>query len=165
MAGRPPKVDHVRNGLLSEANSARNLVARVLALRKRQIAPTWSEASEHAIIPLENTDSWGDLLMPDTLPRARWRPIVEECLDSGLSVRRWSREHGIDINRMYYWVARFREEEAQQASQTRWVQLQTGETPVSDCAFEVRVGNATIVVKPGFDPEALTEVVRAIGQC
>ena len=32
MAGRPPKVDHVRNGLLSEANSARNLVARVLAL-------------------------------------------------------------------------------------------------------------------------------------
>jgi len=132
---------------------------------KRQIAPTWSEASEHAIIPLENTDSWGDLLMPDTLPRARWRPIVEECLDSGLSVRRWSREHGIDINRMYYWVARFREEEAQQASQTRWVQLQTGETPVSDCAFEVRVGNATIVVKPGFDPEALTEVVRAIGQC
>jgi len=134
-------------------------------VRKRQIAPTWSEASEHAIIPLENTDSWGDLLMPDTLPRARWRPIVEECLDSGLSVRRWSREHGIDINRMYYWVARFREEEAQQASQTRWVQLQTGETPVSDCAFEVRVGNATIVVKPGFDPEALTEVVRAIGQC
>lgn len=32
MAGRPPKVDHVRNGLCSEANSARNLVARVLAL-------------------------------------------------------------------------------------------------------------------------------------
>ena len=42
---------------------------------KRQIAPTWSEASEHAIIPLENTDSWGDLLMPDTLPRDGGYPV------------------------------------------------------------------------------------------
>ena len=103
--------------------------------------------------------------MPETLPRARWRPIVEECLASGLPVSRWSREHGIDSQRMYYWIARFREEEAQLASHTRWFQLQTGEPAVSDCAFEVRVGNATIVVKPGFDPEALTEVVRALEQC
>jgi len=46
--------------------------------------------------------------MPETLPRARWRAIVEECLASGLSVSRWSREHGIDIRRMYYSIARFR---------------------------------------------------------
>ena len=66
---------------------------------------------------------------------------------------------------MYYWIARFREENAQPAWQTRWLQLQTGEPPVSDCAFEVKVGNATIVVRPGFDPEALTEMVRALEQC
>jgi hypothetical protein len=43
--------------------------------RKRRIAPTWSQAGEHAIIPLENTDSWGDLLMPDTLPRDGGYPV------------------------------------------------------------------------------------------
>ncbi len=37
--------------------------------RKHKMAPTWSQAGEHAIIPLESTDSRGDLLMPDTLPR------------------------------------------------------------------------------------------------
>ncbi len=28
--------------------------------------------------------------MPETLPRAKWRPIVEECLASELPVSRWS---------------------------------------------------------------------------
>jgi hypothetical protein len=45
----------------------------------------------------------------------------------------------------------FREENTQPAGQTRWLQLRTGEPPVLDCAFEVEVGNAAIVVKQGFD--------------
>lgn len=36
-----------------------------------------------------------------------------------------------------------------------------GRTPVSNRTFEVRVGNATIVVKPGLDPEVLIDIVRA----
>ncbi|MEA4884043.1 MAG: helix-turn-helix domain-containing protein [Clostridia bacterium] len=102
--------------------------------------------------------------MPETLSSAKWRPIVDEFLASGHTVSAWSREHGVNSRRLYYWIAKFRED-SRLAEQTRWLQLQTGEPPVSDCAFEVRVGNATIVVKPGFDPEALTDIVRALEQC
>jgi hypothetical protein len=84
--------------------------------------------------------------MPDTLPRARWRPIVDECLASGLPVSRWSGEHGIDSSRMYHWIARFREEEAQLASDARWVYLACG-------SFE-RMPNIDIK-----DPAAIDELL------
>ena len=60
---------------------------------------------------------------------------------------------------LYYWAEKFREEDAPPASQAGWVQLEAVESPVSDGAFEVRIGSATVVVKPGFDPEAFASIV------
>lgn len=66
---------------------------------------------------------------------------------------------------LYYWIAKFKEEDAVSAAQTRWLQLEAGESPALAGAFEVRVGDATIVVKPGFDPEALASIVRTFRLC
>lgn len=40
--------------------------------------------------------------------------------------------------------------------------MRTSEPPVSNRAFEARVGNATTVMKLGFGPEVLTDMVRAV---
>ena len=71
------------------------------------------------------------------LPRARWKHIVDELLAGGLTVSRWSREHDVNARRLYYWIAKFSEEDAQLAGQARWLQLQAGEppVPVSPCLF------------------------------
>jgi len=41
--------------------------------------------------------------------------------------------------------------------------LRRGGSSVSTTAFEVKVGNAIIVVRAGFDPELLGGIVRALG--
>lgn len=65
--------------------------------------------------------------------------------------------------RSYYWIATAREEDAHLTQgQTRWFPLRTSEPPVSNRAFEARVGNATTVMKLGFGPEVLTDMVRAV---
>lgn len=74
--------------------------------------------------------------MPETLSRARWRLL--DC-----KVQRGGRA----------------------AREVDSVVAPVGEPPTSDCAFGVRVGNTTIVAEPGFDPAALTYIVRALEQC
>ena len=34
---------------------------------------------------------------------AQWVQIVSECRDSGMSVRQWCQEHGINISSYYRW--------------------------------------------------------------
>ncbi len=97
--------------------------------------------------------------------RKKWRAIVDEWADSELTAIRWAKEHGVNAKQLYYWIAKFKEEDALSAAHTRWLQLETGESPVSVGAFEVRVCDATVVVKPGFDPEVFAGIVRILRQC
>jgi len=71
----------------------------------------------------------------------------------------------VNAKQLYYWIAEFREEDALSAAQTRWLQLETSEFPVSAGVFEARVSNATTVVRPGFDPDTLASIVRILRQC
>jgi len=105
------------------------------------------------------------LLMANIELRKKWRAIVDEWAGSELAAIRWAKEHGVNAKQLYYWIAKFKEEDAVSAAQTRWLQLEAGESPALAGAFEVRVGDATVVVKPGFDPEALASIVRTLRLC
>ena len=95
--------------------------------------------------------------------RRKWKDIVDEFRNSGLTVAEWSRKHDVKAGQLYYWAAKFRQEDLLPASQIQWLQVEAGGSSVSTTAFEVKVGNATIVVRPGFDPELLGGIVRALG--
>lgn len=124
-------------------------------------------------------------MLAESPRRAQWRAIIAACMSSGLSVSRWCREYGVDRRRLYYWIVKFRDAEKKDhaeerdhaekdvdekketlsAGRTQWLQLHTDESPALDEAIEVRVGKAVVVVRPGFDPELLANVVRAIELC
>ena len=69
--------------------------------------------------------------------RKKWRAIVDEWAGSELTVIRWAKEHGVNAKQLYYWIAKFKEEDAVSAAQTRWLQLEAGESPALAGAFEV----------------------------
>lgn len=42
-----------------------------------------------------------------------WARIISECMDSGLSIRRWCRENGIKEKTYHYWLRKLRLKQAE----------------------------------------------------
>jgi len=41
---------------------------------------------------------------------SQWAPIISECKGSGMTVKAWCNENGVNEKRFYYWQKRVREE-------------------------------------------------------
>lgn len=110
---------------------------------------------------------------------AFWQERVAEQRASGENLAAWCRAHQVDYHRMWYWSRRLktRDDEVTAASVTatpEWVSV--GLNVASDgaphglqpsdraCAspLRVRVGDVSIEVQRGFDPEALLQLVDAL---
>jgi hypothetical protein len=47
----------------------------------------------------------------------------------------------------------------------QWLQIDAREPSIFTAAFEVKLGNATIIVRPDFDPNLLAGIVRELELC
>jgi len=92
--------------------------------------------------------------------RDMWESRVAEFRQSGMSVRAWCLKQQVSLCQMHYWLRKSRVS----SGQANWVPVQLKE-PSIDSGINVRVGNATIEVRPGFDEELLRQVVKALALC
>lgn len=97
--------------------------------------------------------------------RAMWRQRIEAFYESGMSVRAWCRAQGIKEHQARYWLRRF--SPARQAAEEtagEWVSVSVwpDEPALEDDLVVVRIGRASIEVRPGFDAELLVDVVKAL---
>lgn len=94
-----------------------------------------------------------------------WRAQVAEFHASGQSVAAWCRAHDVKEHQLRYWLRRV---DAQPHSSgrpmTSWLAVEVqGERQLSPAVgVRIHVGAAAIEVRPGFDPELLADVVRAL---
>jgi len=120
--------------------------------------------------------------MTNAKRRKLWRDRVADYRASELSVRAWCERNGVTDNQLRYWLARIDEESpASERSEpepgvkgSAWARVEIVEEasasesagPESRSATEsqvsVRVGAATIDVRPGFDARLLGEVLRVV---
>jgi len=100
--------------------------------------------------------------------RAFWRERVTAFHESGLSVVAWCREHDVKVAQMRRWIKRIAEESAPgpaKANGSRWlaIGIEPAAAPKADSgAITLRIGEVTVDVHPGFDPELLTRVVGVL---
>lgn len=94
-----------------------------------------------------------------------WRKRVGEYRASGMTMKAWCAEQGIAFSQMKYWIRKLKLSRRQRsASPPTWITV----TPSTEAAepectpLIVRIGGATIDVRPGFDPVLLTQVARAL---
>jgi len=78
-------------------------------------------------------------------------------------VREWCATNGVKPNRLWYWLRRTRE--SLETKPTTWVPVELssmfpGEQVCN--ALVLKVGKASIEVRPGFDPDLLSTVVRVL---
>jgi len=84
----------------------------------------------------------------------RWAEILADFERSGLNGHRFCAEHEIPYHQFVYHRQRVRE--------TRTAGFKVLEPP-SGTGVQLRIGEATIEVAPGFDPSLLRAVVAALG--
>ena len=96
---------------------------------------------------------------------AQWVQIVSQCRDSGLSVRQWCQEHGVNISSYYKWQRKvYAMAQAQQEIQFAEV---TPEQPVrpAGIAVTVRIAGAEADIHNGADAATVETVLRILKSC
>ena len=86
-----------------------------------------------------------------------WEHRMAAYKASGQSARRWCDENEVNVTQLYYWL---KKENA--PAEHVWLPVEIKE-PGTDRTINVRVGEVTVEVKPGFDPDLLLRVVKTLG--
>ena len=83
---------------------------------------------------------------------------VAEYRQSGLSAEQWCQENELNLYTLRYWISKLnRETREPQEESCQWVSLST-ESP----SLKVTIGNATITLQEGFDPELLRQIIQVL---
>jgi transposase-like protein len=104
--------------------------------------------------------------------RQMWEQHVADYRSSGKSAKAWCEARQVKIHTLRYWISRFNSEsktnlQSKTEAPTQWIQIEAckPEQKIAETAVVITIGSASIKVTPGFDPELLKEVVRALSSC
>ena len=106
----------------------------------------------------------------DLAQEQRWRERIEECRQSGLSVKEWCLQNGLKNTSYHYWVKKFRIMEQQEAEDTIFAEVvllpenknSTKETVSMKAEFSLSFGDYSIGIPNGFNPITLAELVKVL---
>lgn len=92
-----------------------------------------------------------------------WEQRIANFLSSGQSASKWCAANEVSIHQFWYWKKRINTTQESVDDSPRWLSLEMDdsiENPKS--RLVVRVGQASVEVKPGFDSKLLIDVVRTL---
>lgn|SRR5690606_29544872 len=93
-----------------------------------------------------------------------WKSRVDEFRASGQTATAWCAAQNLKVHQLRYWLRKFKSEHESEKMQTQWLSVEFGELKADkpQQALPIRVGKATIEVRPGFDPKLLSDVVKTL---
>jgi hypothetical protein len=101
-----------------------------------------------------------------------WDSRIANYRDSKKSVRQWCAANNVKPDRLWYWLRKYKTDESADKNTAlvqlnQWLPLEIGEhLPIEhDNALNIKIGEACIEVKTGFDPILLSQVVRVPALC
>lgn len=93
--------------------------------------------------------------------RSLWEQRLADHATSGKSVASWCKEHSLSDNQFYYWRKKLQHvEQVKNGQPIKWLPLKVRDLTTS--SISIRVGQATVDVKPGFDPLLLQQVIKTL---
>jgi hypothetical protein len=100
--------------------------------------------------------------------RIEWKKRIEAFKESGLNATAWCKLHDLKPHQFNYYLYKDKAQNQLAApATTRWlsVEIEESTTTPDKVSLLVKVGEATIEVKPGFDPALLCQLVRTLSAC
>jgi len=100
----------------------------------------------------------------------RWRDRIEECRQSGLSVKAWCLQNELRNTSYHYWVKKFKLLEQQEAGSNTFAEVvllpenknTTKETCPIKVEFSLSFGDYSIGIPEGFNAITLAELVKVL---
>ena len=107
-----------------------------------------------------------------------WMSVIKQCRESGLTIRAWCKEQGVNEKGYYYWQRKFREaacielERSQESAAIQsdlikyeplpagWTQL--APTEHQDSSLTIEVGGCRVIVNSDTDPALLSQTLRTL---
>ncbi|OPX87949.1 MAG: hypothetical protein A4E53_02324 [Pelotomaculum sp. PtaB.Bin104] len=94
--------------------------------------------------------------------RNEWASRVADFQASGQSASAWCAEHNLKLHQLRYWLRKHAAAGTADATPVQWLSLDLRK-PGSYSPLVIKVGQVAVEVRPGFDPDLLLKVVRALG--
>lgn len=94
-----------------------------------------------------------------------WIKEMDNFRASGQTAKAWCADHGVNIHRFRYWAHKLRtaQQDASTTREIRWLSVDTAASDAgSDDGLTVMVGDVRILVRPGFNPILLSQLVRTL---
>ena len=100
----------------------------------------------------------------------KWRDRIEECRQSGLSIKIWCLQNEVKDSAYYYWVRRFKSMEQQEAGENKFAEVIippgsrsiTKERQPMRSKISLSLGAYSIGIEDDFNPETLAELVKVL---
>jgi transposase-like protein len=103
--------------------------------------------------------------MTKTELRKEWAERVAAYKASGQKASAWCVAHDLNPRQLSYWLRKYKNTDTSAIMPSQWLSLEVNESRTSSAkgsALLIRVGQATVEVKPGFNPALLSDVVRTL---
>jgi transposase-like protein len=101
----------------------------------------------------------------NTAIQDKWRRILQEHRQSGLTVPEFCQEHGHPIHQFKYWKQKFGKDAPGLRFVAAVAKSDTGSSRgATDEGLTLEVGSARITIRSGFDRTLLLQAVRALGE-
>jgi hypothetical protein len=105
--------------------------------------------------------------MKKTELRKEWAARVAAYKASGQSASAWCAANSLKPRQLWYWLRKYKNIEKPAAKPSRWLSVEVSEIEpnnVQGNTLLVRIGQATLEIKPGFDSAMLSNVVRILAE-
>lgn len=94
--------------------------------------------------------------------RLLWKERVVAFKESGKSARAWCNDNDLKEYQLRYWLEKYETVE-KVAPVSKWISVEVNEKPVvQESVLTIKIDQATIEVKRGFDPVLLRDVVKVL---
>lgn len=92
-----------------------------------------------------------------------WERRIALFRASGQTQTKWCAANDLKVHQLKYWIKRIEGTRSKQETTSQWasVTIEEGSEELSE-ALEIKVGQAAIEVKPGFNSALLADVVRTL---
>lgn len=92
-----------------------------------------------------------------------WREKVAAYHASGQSQKDWCAKNGVNIHTLKFWLQKEKADIfPKETCQWLPVNFSESESTIENQALTLKIGRVFIEIKPGFNPELLTNVVKTL---
>jgi hypothetical protein len=95
--------------------------------------------------------------------RKEWERRISVFRASGQTQAKWCATNDLKEHQLKYWLKRIEGSNSKQKSKAQWASVSIEEVVEEpNDTLQIKIGEASIEVKPGFNPSFLADVVRTL---